>query len=231
MPDLSLITCTADRPVAFALCERWLSRQSFRGSVEWVVSDGGATPAVCTMGQVHLRNEPHADPRRNFLTNLGAGLARATADKIAIIEDDEWYGPDWLTTVWDMLNCFDLIGEGRAKYYNVATRRYHTCGNTAHASLCQTAFHRSVLEWMLPQLAGFGTTFVDMRLLWQAPPTFTRCLLPASRHVVGIKGLPGKTGIGMGHRLDARHKHDADGSVLRRWVGDDAHAYDALEAM
>jgi len=223
MPDLSLVTCTADHPVAFALCERWMKRQTFRGSVEWIVSDGGVEPADCTAGQVHLRNPPHADPKRNFLTNLAAGLRRATSDRILLIEHDDWYGPDWLLTAYDLLESHELIGESRAKYYHVGNGRHRICANHAHASLCQTGMFRSTLEWILPQLPGFGSTFVDLHLWKHAPAD--RCLLPESKHVVGIKGLPGKAGIGMGHRPKDHWPVDADGAVLREWVGDDADVY------
>jgi hypothetical protein len=40
MADLTLITCTADRPEAFQLCERWMARQTYRGSIQWIVADG-----------------------------------------------------------------------------------------------------------------------------------------------------------------------------------------------
>lgn len=42
---------------------------------------------------------------------------------------------------------------------------------------------------------------------------------------IGIKGLPGRAGIGIGHRLGPNEKTDHDGTILREWIGDDAARY------
>jgi hypothetical protein len=44
-------------------------------------------------------------------------------------------------------------------------------------------------------------------------------------HVIGIKGLPGRMGIGIGHRQSFKGQDDPDGLKLREWIGDDAGIY------
>jgi len=41
---------------------------------------------------------------------------------------------------------------------------------------------------------------------------------------VGIKGVPGRTGIGVGHRADFGQP-DPGGNTLRAWIGERASAY------
>jgi hypothetical protein len=43
--------------------------------------------------------------------------------------------------------------------------------------------------------------------------------------VVGIKGLPGRKGLGLGHRPDHRFTPDPDFAKLREWIGADAEHY------
>lgn len=41
MFDLTLLTATGERQEAFDLCQRWMQRQTFEGSVRWVIVDDG----------------------------------------------------------------------------------------------------------------------------------------------------------------------------------------------
>ncbi len=42
---LTLVTCTRDRPEAFALTELWISRQTIKPH-EWLVFDDGNEPLI-----------------------------------------------------------------------------------------------------------------------------------------------------------------------------------------
>lgn len=217
---ISLITCTGDRPECFARQERWMDRQTFRLSppwhFEWIVIDDGRDPTAPTRGQNYRRLPPKPDHRESFAENLRAGLAAATGEYIFIIEDDDWYAPHHIERLFSRLGDFDLVGESRAKYYNVAHRRYRQLNNRNHASLCQSAFHRKLIPLVL---ANLDTTFVDMRLWAQATSKF---LFPESESCVGLKGQKGRKGIGMGHHPRENWGHDPDGRVLRSWIGADA---------
>lgn len=230
MPDVTIITCTADNPLAFSLCERWVSRSIEWADlkphqVQWIVSDGGRQPVRCTQGQEHVVNGDPRDPKKNFLRNMEVALQRVRSEKIVFCEHDDWYADSCLAVTMDRLDNWELVGEARAKYYNVATRRYRICGNTTHASLCQTGIRKSLVPFLLSHLVRARSTFVDLHL-WKHAPTTSRMLAPESRKCVGLKGLPGKGGIGMGHRLDKRFSVDEDGSVLRSWIGKDSEVYD-----
>ncbi|MEX0701166.1 MAG: glycosyltransferase [Planctomycetales bacterium] len=228
MPHVTLITPTADRPLAFSFCERWMRRAigRFNEPVQWIVADDGREPALCTLGQTHLLRPPADDPATSFRGNLAAALAAAAGERILFIEDDDWYAADHLAQLVADLDEAEIAGQARAKYYHVAARRHHRCRNRRHASLCQTGVRAALVPWLLDVLRDRPTTFVDVALWREGARGVRQKLRPASTTCVGIKGLPGRNGLGMGHRLDRRHAHDPQGEVLRDWIGpEDAAVY------
>jgi glycosyltransferase involved in cell wall biosynthesis len=200
--------------------------ERFDGEIQWVVSDDGQSPAPCTMGQDHIRNKPAADRKSSFLQNLLAGLKHARHDRILFIEDDDWYSPDYLRVMANWLSDAEIAGESRALYYHVPTRRYKVCGNTDHASLCQTGVRGEIAEWMGDHIQKHWRSFIDVHTWKTGARSKRKFLSPKTTLSVGIKGLPGTSGIGMGHRLGGRNHMDWDGSVLQQWTNcEDARTY------
>jgi hypothetical protein len=220
---LSVITMTGDRPEAFALCERWMKRQTIAPD-EWIVVDDGKTPTACTMGQRYLRRDPKpSDPPNTLTLNLMHALDAATGDAIVIVEDDDWYAPDYLEWMLDELQRLDVAGEGNALYYHVGVRRWREFEHDGHASLCSTGFRRSVLQ-QVRRLAQTPDPFIDTRI-WKLRGMRKRVSTTA-RRVIGIKGMPGRTGTGVGHRPTGdQWNDDPDLMKLRSLIGADADAY------
>lgn len=224
---LTLLTATGARPAAWALCERWMARQDYAGPVRWVIVDDGPEPQPMAFRRdgwqlVLVRPSPHWAPGQNTQArNLMKGLAAVGADeRLAIIEDDDWYAPDWLTTVDRELDRAELVGEHRARYYNVQQRRGRQLANTSHASLCSTAMRGSALQ-DFAEACRARPKYIDLELWRRARG---RHLFGGNR-VVGMKGLPGRGGIGMGHDAAFNGQTDSDGALLRSWVGLDAEVY------
>lgn len=224
---LTLLTATGARPAAWALCERWMARQDYAGPVRWIIVDDGPEPQPVTFRRdgwqlVLVRPSPQWAPGQNTQArNLLKGLAAVDpADSLVIIEDDDWYAADWLTTVAAELQHAELVGEHRARYYNVQQRSGRQLANTGHASLCSTAMRGSALQELAAACLA-RPKFIDLEL-WRRPRD--RRLFGGHR-VVGIKGLPGRGGIGMGHDPDFKGEADASGELLRQWVGADAEVY------
>jgi len=224
---LTLLTATGGRPAAWALCERWMARQDYAGPVRWIIVDDGPEPQPVTFRRdgwqlVLVRPSPHWAPGQNTQArNLLKGLAAVDpADNLVIIEDDDWYAPDWLTTVAAELQHAELVGEHRARYYNVQQRRGRQLVNTGHASLCSTAMRGSALLDFADACRS-RPKFIDLEL-WRRPRD--RRLFGGHR-VVGIKGLPGRGGIGMGHDAGFKGEADPTGALLRDWIGCDEEAY------
>ncbi|MBN4999090.1 glycosyltransferase family 2 protein [Stenotrophomonas maltophilia] len=224
---LTLLTATGARPAAWALCERWMARQDYSGPVRWIIVDDGPEPQSVTFRRegwqlVLVRPSPHWAPGQNTQArNLLKGLAAVgSEERLVIIEDDDWYAHDWLTTVATELQHAELVGEHRARYYNVEHRRGRQLANTGHASLCSTAMRGSALRDFADACRS-RPKFIDLEL-WRRP---RHRRLFGGHRVVGIKGLAGRGGIGMGHDPDFKGEADPCGSLLRDWIGADAEVY------
>lgn len=224
---LTLLSATGARPSAWALCERWMAAQDYAGPVRWVIVDDGAIRqpvTFCREGWALevLRPSPRWKPGQNTQArNLLAGLAVIDADaRLVVIEDDDHYAPDWLSHVAAELERAELVGEVRARYYNMATRRGRELGNTGHASLCCTAMRGAAID-TFRQACLRSPKFIDLEL-WRRHRS--RHLFGGHR-VTGIKGLPGRGGIGIGHKAAFTGTDDTAGSLLREWIGEDARAY------
>jgi len=201
--------------------------QDYAGTVRWVVVDDGATAQPVTFTRPGwrleiVRPEPYWQPGQNTQSrNLLAGLAViADTDRVVIIEDDDYYSPKWLTHISGALELAELAGETHARYYNVNTKRYQTHNNTQHASLCATALTGSAIA-RLRELCQQPRRFIDIDL-WRDHPSRA---LTDSRLTVGIKGLPGRAGIGVGHDRSFGRADDSQQTVLREWLGPDAGLY------
>lgn len=202
---LTLLIATGCRPEAWAISERLLARQTYGGPVRLVIVDDGEVPQPVTLKRegwtiAVIRPTPFWRPGQNTQArNLAAGLAVIGDDeRVAVWEDDDHYCPGYLADVSRWFASADLVGESHARYYNVSTGMGRAMNNTTHASLCSTAMKG-------PALAEFRKCvlrrqkFIDLDL-WKM---FTgRKELHNTAHVVGIKGLPGRNGIGGGHRKD-----------------------------
>jgi hypothetical protein len=194
--------------------------------VRWVIVDDGQDAQPVTFRRdgwtlVVLRPRPYWQPGQNTQArNLLAGLsAIGEGERMVILEDDDWYAPDWLTHVAAQLERAELVGETRARYYNVTQRRARQLVNTAHASLCATAMRGRAID-TFRAVCRTQAKFIDMEL-WKRHQS--RHLFDGHR-VVGMKGLPGRGGIGMGHqRLFG--DPDPNGKLLREWIGDDVSTY------
>jgi hypothetical protein len=224
---VSVITPTCDRPDAFRLTERWMARQTVQPD-EWIVADGGQTPAPCTQGQRHV-HQPAPPGVENFAANLLTAAQAAAGEILVGWEDDDWYAPTHLAR---LLQAFDasesmVAGDDQQRYYHVATRRTR-CFQNVGASFCQTAFRRELLPIFygaIAQCRARNSYGID-RAFWEAVPVDQWVLAPLET-VVGIKGLPGQAGLGVGHRPTAAWTSDPDLAILRSWMGSDADVYTA----
>jgi hypothetical protein len=225
---LTLITATGARPEAFALCERWMRAQQYDGDVQWVVIDDGPVPTECTLGQEVLRPQPLWTPGANTQKrNMVVGVDAAKHEHVLIIEDDDYYAPFYLDVMEKRLAGKELVGERDALYYNVRSRMWLDNQNKRHSSLCQTGVGPRALE-LLRQSCFAVNKFIDVHL-WNLAQDLQlpTQLYQRSGLCVGIKGLPGRGGIGIGHKpvIGGRWQRDSDFSVLTAWLGADSEPY------
>ena len=225
---LYLVTPTGGRPAAFALLVEYLRAQHACGMpITWIVVDDcdpqtevpeHAAGDVLRIIRPDWRWRPGMNTQA---ASLWAALDCVPADGwVAVIEDDDAYQPDHLRNLVAALQSHELVGERVSTYYNVRTRRWREMpGQGWHASLCSVGVRGDALD-LLRRICIRGSRRIDMDL-W-AEFTGAKALLE-TRNVVGIKGLPGRGGIGVGHRETFGHP-DPSGEVLHRLVGADRAA-------
>ena len=233
MSDVCIVTCTGDRPMAFELCQKYIARQTFKAEITWRVVDDGqkevrfTEPMPDNITFEHIRLKPCRNRVTSFRRNMKFGLSKVPAPAVIIMEDDEWYGPRWVEIMYAGLQKAELCGERRALYYNVRLRLFRRWNNRKHASMCQTAFRSSIIDKFQDRMQKVGTVMLD-RVLWKM--RVRKKLIDPFHQCVGIKGMPGRSGIGTGHRPKARiYRRDQDGSALIKILGkEDAAPYLAL---
>lgn len=224
---ITLITTTGSRPEAFALCEKFVARQSYKGEIQWiVVDDNPSKPTVCTMGQEYIAGPLSWKPGINTQRySLAVAFPKIRGEQVFIWEDDDNYKVDYLSTMLDMLKYADLVGECGVTYYSLAVKGFKEMGNYQHASTCQTAFNKKYLP-RFEQAVHSGEKFFDI-LLWNSARMRKdkHILFHGSNLCVGMKGLPGRGGIGFGHTNTHEFTPDSQWVKLRQLVGEDANLY------
>ena len=235
---ITALTCTCDRPEAFALLENYVARQTVKPN-PWIVIDDGTVPVKTTLGQ-NVIYAPECRGPQSMINKLKIAFAPGfiTSDIVVIIEDDDYYTPTWIETCVKALSdgkC-DLFGEGRAVYYNVRDRWWFEHANMTHASLCSTAFTKRIYPLMLnlanaaDRLPERDRAYIDAPFWKSVAGNRKRILDPGvggKRLVVGIKAMPGKVGYGGGHaKLDPNARQDPKGAKLISLIGTDCSLYE-----
>ncbi len=244
--SVTVITCTGDRPEAFALCRKWIEHQTVQ-SFQWIVVDDGKTkmkgiPDNCD----YVRRAPKKnDPKHTLLLNLKEGLKRVKGDRVLFFEDDEYYAPGYIEAMCNRLWDYEVVGIGRSKYYHLRGG-WSIDHNLNHASLAETGFRASFIDKVLSLCDG-RDMFLDIRL-WKilngdiAPKCDAHDMTERERVTrdrrgmifddyekclyVGIKGMPGRPGIGTGGHKFGGYTVDADFSTLKKWIGEDVQYYE-----
>ena len=221
------LTPTGARPEGLALLGEYINAQTYRGPLTWIIVDD-CDPAtrIPTMRDgitvVTVRPDWRWQPGMNTQVDcMRIGLEKVPDDAVLfILEDDDVYLPDYLVTTLGMTDRAELVGEIDSRYYNIATDHWRILRGRFHSSLAATACQGEALA-LLRQLCNSGMRKMLDINLWKTFEGETRLML--SRNVVGIKGLPGRPGIGVGHRRNFGKADDK--GVLEDWAGPYAGNY------
>lgn len=180
---------------------------------QWIVVDDGVNDTSCTMGQVYIRRGPGDEHSQH--RNIEAALVHVTGNAIAFIEDDDWYGPNYLAELTSLLEGAEIAGFGWACKYNVRHRLYKCFSNRHQACLARTAIRVTLLDTLRAVLRRHPK-YIDLEL-WRSATG--RRLIGRTRQHIGIKGMPGRAGIERGHRPTPEWgTSDSDGVLLKEWV-------------
>ena len=207
LPDgTTVLTPTGDRGVALERCLYYLERQTVKPD-QWLVVDDGSVKTASkleTKLPIQIINRTFDKKKANsFITNIREAIPYIKFNNIIIFEDDDWYHPTYIDRTLQRLREVAICGQPNAVYYNIKFRRYRINGNTWRASFCETAFKSRLLPKLKKLCRPGSSAFLDSRL-WQhcVKNKLPFRLYQDARLCIGIKGLPGRTGIGIGHRRD-----------------------------
>jgi len=234
MNGVSVITPSGGRPFAFSLCHLYVKRMAdlHDGEIQWIVVDD------CNPIEVERLESDSIEINRVFprplwqaehntlARNLLAAIPLIKHPKIIIIENDDWYSPVYLKQMIESLEVAEVVGEVPSYYYHIPGKRYRNMDNVFHASLCQTALRATALP-ILQTICETGASFIDVRFWKECLNRKLSNVMLRTRNCIGTKGLPGRPGIGAGHRLShgANWRPDPDLNVLRSWIGEDVQFY------
>lgn len=223
---ISIITPTGYRAQALERCAYYISRQTIQPN-EWIICDDGPDnfPPI-GHPSIYLKRPLTENKAKSFTGNVLNCLAHVNYHHVFIFEDDDWYSPHYIEHYMKNFPGNSLIGEAKAVYYNIKERKYRVNGNTNRASFCQTAFTSNFI-CKVKKLAELKreSAFLDARIWNYARENNVRFKLLDTRFCIGIKGLPGRKGIGIGHRPGGSFHKDRDWEILKRRIGEDDAQY------
>lgn len=205
-----LVTCTTpDRADVFERCRFYVSR----------------------FKEPHTHIVVNAD--RDYTKNLYSALLRLPEgwETLTFIEDDDWYGPHYLSKALAGLHKAHIFGHAPLRVYNPDVQRAGIVPMEAHggvhSSLCSTAIRRDFYEQFLRIFEATGAKWLDMAL-WQYVRKHEEVdyVLHDTEQSVGLKGLTDNP-CGYGHGDEDMPLKDSDGALLRQWLGEDAKFYEA----
>lgn len=226
-----LITPTGGRPKQFDLCQKWMFNQTYKGKVLWIIVDD-CLPVTTEIKYAFpdnwacVKKYPSPIWKRGDNTqgrNLKVGIdivktfPKEHIEAIFIIEDDDYYSAEYLEKMVEKLKGFTVAGETTTIYYHTRLKKYLVSKNNEFTSLFQTAFTPEVI----PEFEKcYGEKYIDIKFFRQIE---NKNLFLQENLAIGMKGLPGRTGIGMGHReYGHSYKHDdKDLVMLKELLGND----------
>lgn len=228
---ISLLTPTGGRKKIFELCEHWIKNQTIHNNakykIEWIcVDDYPEDPTKFTLGQTVIKAPILWKPGYNTQrSNCTALLEAAKGDLIFWIEDDDWYSSTYIESMVKLLETSQIAGLSYSRYYHIGIKGYNILTNYKHASLCQTAFRKSLTSRCYRAINS-GHFYFDIEL-WKScmQDGISSTLLAHTNLSIGIKGSPtGKQGLSNGHNPE-NYKEDTDLNVLKGWIEKDYKYY------
>lgn len=233
---IALITPTGARPRQIEICAELMRKQTYDGRVTWIIIDDcepttsnfidGSFRPGWDIWKIYPR--PVWTPGKNTQgRNLKHGIDFIMKnfmfheiDAIFFIEDDDWYRADFIQQMLNRLDGYDIAGETHTIYYNMSIKKWIMNQNAEWSSLFQTAMTFDAIP-TFQRL--YGEKFIDYVLFRQ--PELRVNLFRANNMSVGIKGQPGRAGIGAGHGWIRSMLDDSGLDKLRELIGDDVKLY------
>jgi len=240
---IALVTPTGSRADQFKLCTMFMERQTYKGKVTWIIVDDSYPVTTDSVGEgfkddwtiIKVYPTPIWAGQNTQSRNIAAGidtlLANYNEDQIEaifMIEDDDYYRANYLERMMARITPVKVLGEMNTVYYNVFYRNYFSNRNTSHVSLFQLAFKPE----MIPLFKTcYNERFIDFKFFEKlhAQLFVNRGevgMFNENNLAIGIKGMPGRKGIGAGHDNTMNMLPDPNLTYLISQIQDDAKLYE-----
>lgn len=211
-PRISVVTPDrGDRPEFLNQCKVYVKRQTLQPIAHLIVNNPPLARS-CDIGH-RLRS--------------GISFLKDECDYVAVMENDDWYSPNYLEVMVKQLKAFAskwgyplFFGIDLMQIYHLNLRRYATYTRRKFSCLCCMLLRSDILDWV-----DWGDEcYVDGYLFRN------KCLTTPNSPVCVVSGLVLgiKHGIGLCGTTDHKAfkgKHDKNLSFLSRLVGGDLEFY------
>jgi len=233
--SIAIITPTGDRPEMLAILKGCVERQSIRPS-SWVVVDDGAVPSsriVSDLPYVKYVRRERTEKGHTLKWQMLEALRHVETDVVVIMEDDDWYGADYLKNTLDAMADAELFGWKDRVYYHLQSATCRKLATSGWAIWALTAFRKSVYKKIMDILPSVKGHNVDV-YIWKYTDAVKRTARQLIKHkrdwfYLGIKGcFVGRPGLTKAHRHLSFRIDDAENRILNRIIGNDKDKYYAL---
>jgi len=232
--DYTVVTPTGDRPAFFNRCMHMVATQTVPPA-QWVVVDDGQVPLDAQMvlpdwiTYVRRTRAPD-DPPHTLPVNMLAALDHIAHDRVLVMEDDDWYAPQYAHYMLPHLDHADLIGLNQIRYYHLQAGLWKTATPPRHTAFAQCGFRRGHAWDHLAAVCCSNFTEIREkgvidRHWWHTFEGKSRLIDPHPCLHLGIKGAFGRAGLAHGHgAAEVDYIPDPDHAYLRQCIGPD-HAF------
>ena len=232
----TVITPVHDRPVTVPLITLWMQRQT--AAFNWVIVDDGEKESPLrsleddeNVYYVRARHPAAKGPTNAHNVLQGLDVAeKIDGGPVLYLEDDDWYGPDHVSSMVEAVRGFDAAAVSGLRHYHLGQSRYMDKRGDPRSVLKK---QQSMGAFIVEGAQGFGclrsacetcvengTPFIDIEFWAQARSKRLKLKVFSCDSIVLMKGLPGRA-ITKKHESMAG-KPDPGNAVLRSWVGNEA---------
>lgn len=206
---VALITPTGGRQKQIELCVQWMKNQTYLGKVLWVLVDDceptttDFIPYDFRENWTVVKHRPKPTwktgdntQKRNIREAIEVIEKYENIEYVFIIEDDDYYAPEYIETMLEQLKGYEAAGQIKTKHYHTLFNTIYAHSNTKHVSLFKTALNVS----QLPVLKEIVTDVSDLEYIdihfWEKMAGKKVNLFESEKCIaLGIKGMNGRKGI------------------------------------
>lgn len=231
-PPLIVITPTQDRPEGINMLAKWIAHQDLKPD-QWIIVDSSKDkPVYSFLGTLScdvliVPGQRGLEKIKSQASNMLAAVDMVwerdldSHSTIAILEDDDYYSKDHLSTLVWKLSGKHIAGSGFQVYYNIRQMKWRVFRNKG-SSFAQTGLRPAAL----PIVKKACETALEHdrpkgldRAVWDTIEDDLKNEYESRKVTcVGMKGLPGEPNIGIGGRA-ANFWDDPHGVALEFLMG------------